>query len=705
MADDLIGKTIGGYEILDKLGQGGMASVYRARQTSMNRIVALKILPRHLSRDDTYLQRFEREVNIVSQLEHRNIVPVHDYGEHEGQPYIAMRLMEAGSVDEMLNKGLVEIDKALNILRQIAPALDYAHSKNVLHRDLKPSNILIDDDGGAYITDFGIARILGTGSSTITTQGVVGTPSYMSPEQAQGKKLDGRSDIYSLGVMLFEMLTGRRPFEADTPYGVAVKQVTTEPPSPRAINPQMSGAIEQVILKALKKKEDNRYQSAAKLVESLQAAIDNPDSMHDTEPHRLPIKEALEYARSAPPDRRSGGRLTRQQTVPSTDFVIPSNTPQQQSRPKYRATTPRSVPLIRPVQRPKRRNNNLWLSVALGGMIGCAMLSAITVIVAVIVGNLLVDSGNSPSSTITPTPPATQETDAVVANETAAISDDAQLLTTLYPGLDIESATIIYFAVREDNYDIYQYDLLSTVETRLTSDLQADSYPRISPNGTHIAFQSERDGDFEIYIMSLFDGEITQLTDNEVMDRIPSWSPDGNWIIYSSDTREDGRMDIYRVSINGGEAQIIYSDGQRNSHPRYSHDGQYVVFTSGRSGNADTWEIMILDLAAGETLQLTDNEVRDASPSFSPDDERIIYTTYGEGEASIAITNADGNGEAVILYDGPGFEWGMDYNNDGSLIIFNSQIDDVSTLHIMNSDGTDYHQIDNDGGFYPSWMD
>ena len=277
MSVELIGKTVNGYEIVSQVGQGGMATVFLARQRSMNRNVALKFLPGVFVNDDTYLQRFEREVKIVSQLEHRNIVPVYDYGEFDGQPYIAMRYMPAGSVEELLAEGRIPLPRVLSIVEQVAAALDYAHQQGILHRDLKPSNILLDDGGGVFITDFGIARILSEGSNNITTQGVVGTPSYMSPEQAQAEPMDGRSDVYSLGVMLFELVSGRRPFESDTPYSIAVMHVTMPPPSPREFKPTVSIALEAVILRALRKRAVERFGSAGELAQALGLAVDEPE--------------------------------------------------------------------------------------------------------------------------------------------------------------------------------------------------------------------------------------------------------------------------------------------------------------------------------------------------------------------------------------------------------------------------------------------
>jgi serine/threonine-protein kinase len=384
MTDDLIGKQIGGYEILDVIGVGGMATVYRAQQVSMNRVVAIKVLPKQYVNDDTYMQRFHREVEIVAKLEHRNIVPVHDYGQYEGQPYIVMRYMPAGSVDDLLAHGPLDVEKILSLVEQISPALDYAHSKSVLHRDLKPSNVLMDDDGGAYLTDFGIARILGEQpGATITQQGVVGTPSYMSPEQAQGQPLDNRSDIYALGIMLFEMATGRRPFHSDTPYGIAVMQVTTPPPSPRSFNPDLSIPVEQVIYKALKKRKEERYSNAVTLAEGLRRALDPPSSsIHDTQPG-IP-------------------RPTKPVTIQRQAAPAPVMPP---AAPRFVAHTPPRNPPVSSAaianawrQRRKKpeQGRGLWFNAALGGLIGCGLLTLVVIIAAIIISSMQASAPTMP---------------------------------------------------------------------------------------------------------------------------------------------------------------------------------------------------------------------------------------------------------------------------------------------------------------------
>ncbi|MCL4256227.1 MAG: serine/threonine protein kinase, partial [Anaerolineae bacterium] len=204
--DDLIGKTLGQFEIAEEIGRGGMATVYKARQRSMNRTVAIKVLPRQMLHDPGFYERFEREVDVISHLEHPHILPIYDYGQDDGLPYIAMRYLGGGSLEQRIRRGHVRVEDIEKPLRQVAQALDYAHQQGIIHRDLKPGNIMLDENGNAYLTDFGIARVLG---SDLTGSMIIGTPAYMSPEQANGLPVDGRSDIYSLGIVLYEWITGR----------------------------------------------------------------------------------------------------------------------------------------------------------------------------------------------------------------------------------------------------------------------------------------------------------------------------------------------------------------------------------------------------------------------------------------------------------------------------------------------------------------
>jgi len=731
MSDELIGKTIGGYDILERIGQGGMATVYRARQKSMNRTVALKILPRHLLRDETYLQRFEREVRIVAQLEHRNIVPVHDYGEYDGQPYIAMRYMPAGSVDDLLTKGPIPVEQVLSIVEQVAPALDYAHTKNVLHRDLKPSNILLDDEGGAYITDFGIARLVGqdqeTSGITLTAHGVIGTPSYMSPEQAQGQPLDGRSDVYSLGIMLFEMLTGRRPFLNETPYGVAVMQVTTPPPSPRSINPVLTLAVEQVVFNALKKKAENRYQTAVQLAEALRLAVDRPDSIFDTQPRGVPAQDGLD--------------VTQPHSVsPTDDYTVPSTPPDIQPalppQPPPVYTPPPISQQMRPASIPARARRraarfpgNVWLLAMVGGLIGCGALTVLVVFVVININNLF---GGAPP---TATPPPTLDPTSAAAREAAlggmantpGVTPVFMLVTpiptrtplpepspgvapvgvrptpTTDPDLSSETPALIYFDRRDNSDGIFHYDLRTGVETRLTHESTSSAYPRVSPDTARMVFQVDQDGRSDIFVMELSTRQTIRLTDDDADNRLPSWSPDGRWIVYAASSGEGGAYDLYRVRSDGsGEPQLLYADGQRNSHPRYSPDGSAIVFTGGHPRDATTWEIRRLDLLTGEIIALTDNDMRDASPTFTPDGEQIVFVTEGQGGGAVASMSAAG-GEAQVIYDDDGFAWGVDFTPDGELLVFNSQRGERSTLLIMRADGSDARQIDDVTGFYASW--
>ncbi len=377
MDDKLIGQIIGGYQIVEEIGQGGMATVYRAHQISMNRDVAIKILPLQFLHHAASLDRFKQEASIVARLEHRAIVPVHDYGEHEGIPYIVMRYMDGGSVDDLLTKSPIPPGQTLQIIQQIAPALDYAHREGVLHRDLKPSNILLDANEDAYITDFGIARILGAPSNRLTTSGVVGTPSYMSPEQAQGHELDGRSDVYALGVVLFEMLTGARPFEGETPYSVAVKHVTEAPPSICGVNPRLFRSLDPVLYKALAKNRDVRFQTANELAQALRAALESRPITPVSTEGQIQTEPSLNKALQEEAARRRVDTSRALLSNPVMDARLSSS--ENPAMPVYVPPPVSQVytgSLLRPRPRPKSPGWTTWATV---GLVVVGLLVAVTI--------------------------------------------------------------------------------------------------------------------------------------------------------------------------------------------------------------------------------------------------------------------------------------------------------------------------------------
>lgn len=263
--------NIGRYEVIEELGQGGMAIVYLARDPYIKRQVAVKVLPRQFTFDPEFRTRFQREAEVIAALEHSSIVPVYDFGEYEDQPFIVMRFMSGGTLDYQLSTGPLLIPAIATLFERVGAAVDYAHSHGVIHRDIKPGNILFDAQGGICLSDFGIAKIA-EATAAFTGTGIIGTPAYMAPEQAQGEKLDGRSDIYSLGVVLFQALSGELPYKATTPMGVAVAHITQPVPSLLERRSDLPAGFEGVIRKALDKDPAKRFQTARELAEAIKEA-------------------------------------------------------------------------------------------------------------------------------------------------------------------------------------------------------------------------------------------------------------------------------------------------------------------------------------------------------------------------------------------------------------------------------------------------
>jgi tRNA A-37 threonylcarbamoyl transferase component Bud32 len=274
-----IGENVGAYRIISQLGQGGMATVYKAYHASLDRYVAIKVLHAAFKEDPTFTARFAREARVLAKLEHANIVPIYDFAEHNGDPYLVMKYVEGDTLKARMSHGALPMDEVLKIVDAVGGGLSYAHKQGILHRDIKPSNVIITNDNQYFLSDFGLARIASAGESTLSQDTMLGTPNYISPEQAKGvRDLDARTDIYSFGVLIYEMVVGRVPFSGDTPFAIIHDHIYTPLPLPSKVNPNVSEDVERVLLKALAKDRDDRFADASALVSAFHQTISQPAS-------------------------------------------------------------------------------------------------------------------------------------------------------------------------------------------------------------------------------------------------------------------------------------------------------------------------------------------------------------------------------------------------------------------------------------------
>ncbi len=375
-----VGETVGQYQILEQLGQGGMATVYKGYHAALDRNVAIKVLHPAFTEDPNFLARFQREARVVAKLDHPNIVPIYDFSQHHNQPYLVMKFIKGETLKARLTQKKMSIEEAMPIIEKVAAGLQYAHKKGIVHRDVKPSNVLLSDDGEIYLTDFGLARIAQTGSSTLTSDQMVGTPQYISPEQAMSKSdLDFRTDIYSFGVMIYEIVVGRVPYNADTPFAVIHDHIYTPLPLPRKVNPGVSESVEQVLLKALAKNPQDRFADINTMLKALRIAVPDVATVKQKAGEMVPpplppsvIKMEMIGDQAQAEELQPLSKGTKHGTVTV------------QGSPKGMAKKGTSVvdhitPPPIPAPHPKKSNSNsIWLLSCLGiVVIACATLAII----------------------------------------------------------------------------------------------------------------------------------------------------------------------------------------------------------------------------------------------------------------------------------------------------------------------------------------
>ncbi len=499
-------EKIGRYIIISELGRGGMATVYRAKDPNFDREVAIKILPRTFLHDPQFRARFEREAKTVAALEHAAIVPVYDFGEEDEQPYIVMRLMSGGSLADKLKEGKFSLEEGARIISHLAAGLDAAHRRGVIHRDMKPGNILFDQYDEPYLSDFGIARLT-EGEGTLTGSRILGTPAYMSPEQIQGDKdIDGRSDIYAMGVIFYQMLVGTTPFQATTPAKVMMMHILEPVPNILAALPTVPQSFEIWFEKVLDKDPDDRYKTALEMGEALTSALrvapKARQEMQETVIAQMPDPDATAQSRpiTPPPQQSIPPIRQRAKAEPISRPVVQQGPPELYTPPPAPAT--KKTPLPMPV------------------MLGGAAVLGIGIIVAI----YLVFSGMSGKGPLT---------GMLAANTPTSDPGLAANLEENPVGADPTQE-------QENQTEVNPATPTATVPAATATSLPATSTPEPSATPTPapvaiggadlIAFLKSND----IWLMNVDGSDLQKITSDAALKTELGWLPDGSGVTYIS---------------------------------------------------------------------------------------------------------------------------------------------------------------------------
>lgn len=612
MTDEFIGKSLGRYHVLEQLGRGGMAVVYKAYDTKLDRYVAVKVILPYQEHSGQFLARFTREARTLAKLTHPNILKIFDYGEHENNPFLVMEYIAGGTLIDKLTGSPISWQESAQLLVPVARALEAAHAQGVIHRDVKPTNILMANGRDPMLSDFGIAKIIEGAReiTSLTETGVgIGTPDYMAPEQADGFA-DERSDVYALGVIYYQMVTGRLPYEADTPLAVMFKKITDPLPRPTHFVSELPAFVENVLIKALAKDPEYRYSSMREFAESLEMLAGGADPFETsvTEPG-TDLNSADGVPVFAPLDSSAGGNSKRLSPwVISAGILV-------------------AALLF---------GAYLWrMSPAAGGS-NNGEPSPETAIAET-------PLELPPSVTAEPEfPPPPAPTPIPVATPTAAGGE-----------------WIAFNSRMDGDADIYLMDLDGGNLTQITSSSAHDLYPSWSPDGKRIVYQTN-DGDQEITIIDISSKKVTMVTGNDCNDWAPVWSPDGNWLAFYSDC--DGDRNIYKIRPDGTKrTRLTLTSGSNSWFPAWSPDGKRLTFTSNRSG---TYHIYVMNADGSNIRELAEGCIS----AFSPDGQRMVYGVYCDDTDDLFLMDADGSNPTALT---DGYECrNATWSPDGTQIVF-----------------------------------
>ncbi len=635
-----VGETIGPYKIVAQIGQGGMATIFKAYQSNLDRYVALKVMHPALKEDRSFVMRLQREATVIAKLSHPNIVAVHDFREYEGIPFLVLQYIEGKTLKEVLQQQKLNTQQILNIICPVADALSYAHARGVLHRDVKPSNILIDNEGHVYLSDFGLARIAQSGESTASQDMMIGSPHYLSPEQAKSEPVDVRTDVYSLGVVLYEMFVGRVPFKAETTYATILAHINDPPPLPRSLNPRVPPAVEQVLLKALAKNPNERYPTVREMMRALENAVRGPREV-DEPAAPIPL---IEYK-------------------PSPDVVTPS--------PQARVATP-PAPAA-----PRATQSRRWLPMAIVSSVLIIILACLGLGALVLLPGL----AGTPTPVIFPvtTPTRVGILPVPTATSPLVLPPLPSPTRALSPTpVTAPRGKIAYTVVMGSNPDQRTIYLADADGTDARAIIEAALWPSLSPDGKQIAYYRIREEG--IYIANSDGGAARRVVSGETC--CVQWAPDGKRLMYLHGKLKTGDVKIVIINPDGtGRVEVT-----TGFSPAWAPDGQRIVYTACQPGTTHCG-LHIFDLRAQRATMITRDDGK--TPHWSPRGDKIVYhADSGQGATNLFIINPDGSGRTQVTF-GKGNTGQAVWSVDGNFIFYRSDQDGRAWgIFVMRADGS-----------------